>query len=131
MRVNKIVTTLISTKVRVTNHSTLLSTFVRAYSTSNAVFDKLHEHWTPAKTGVVTQRDLKLNPIPSTRYWTEKELEFFKLHYYHVKDPSLWPSVFCDEVPLTANANDLVKMDLTPAEIVEGESYIVYTNFSC
>jgi hypothetical protein len=114
--------TLIFTQVRVTKHATFLSPFtVRAYSTSNTLIDKLHEHWTPAKTDVVTQRDLKLDPIPSTRFWTEKELEFFRLHYCHVKDASLWPSIFCDEAPLTAKASDLVNMDLTAAEIVEGE----------
>jgi hypothetical protein len=85
----------------------------------STLFPNLQEQWVPPKTQP-TKRDLIKNSIPSTRYWTQKELEFFRLHYFQVTDPAHLNTVFCEQVPLTAEASDISQLKLTTAEIIEG-----------
>jgi hypothetical protein len=86
----------------------------------SSLLKNIDKGWIPPNKNSATKRDLKAQPIPSTRKWTINEVEFCKLHYYQVTDTSLLTHVFCNHVPLTTLANDIVEMNLPYSSIVEG-----------
>eukprot|EP00026_Physarum_polycephalum_P010249 Phypoly_transcript_10405.p1 GENE.Phypoly_transcript_10405~~Phypoly_transcript_10405.p1 ORF type:complete len:350 (+),score=26.02 Phypoly_transcript_10405:251-1300(+) len=80
-------------------------------------FENVELHWTTPKSD--NKRDLSKDPIPSTRQWTSKELEFFKMHYCQVP-PSSWKEFLCEEAPMTPVAQELTAMKLSLDEIMQG-----------
>lgn len=77
--------------------------------------------WTPPKN----LKNQELYPIPPTSEWTLKELEFFRLHYYQVTDQPILNTIFCDNAPLTPEAEDIINMPLLYPAIVEGMLHLI------
>lgn len=113
-----------------TFHYTTTSDHTQPTTPPTSKFSINIKDWIPPATSQPIERDLKKQPIPSTRKWTIEEMKFFNLHYYQVSTPALWSTYFCDEVPMRPALEDIAISTFDADDIIQGINYDV-APFTC